>query len=75
MRVTKIRAPEAPIGCPIETAPPNIFTFSWGMLCSRIAASATLENASLISNKSISLMVCPALSKTFVIAFPGAVVK
>ena len=73
--VTNILAPEAPIGCPIDTAPPCTFTFSWGILCSRIAANVTFANASLTSNKSISLMESYDLSKTFEIAFPGAVVK
>src|ERR1043165_452043 len=47
--VTRIRAPEAPIGWPSAHAPPCTFTLSCGSPCSFIAAMATTAKASLIS--------------------------
>src|SRR5258706_4556030 len=47
--VTRMRAPEAPIGWPSAQAPPCTFIFSCGRPCSFIAAIATTANASLIS--------------------------
>src|ERR1041385_945488 len=47
--VTRMRAPEAPIGWPRAHAPPWTFTFSCGRPCSRIAAMVTTAKASLIS--------------------------
>src|SRR5690242_9464751 len=52
MSVTRIRAPEAPIGCPSAQAPPWMLTLSCGRPCSFIAAMVTTANASLISYKS-----------------------
>src|SRR5262245_1827806 len=49
MSVTRMRAPEAPIGWPSAQAPPWTFTFSCGRPCSRIAAMVTTAKASLIS--------------------------
>src|SRR5712691_12392670 len=49
IRVTRMRAPEAPIGCPSAQAPPWILTRSCGKPCSLIAAIVTTAKASLIS--------------------------
>ena len=45
--VTKILAPEAPIGCPKAIAPPLTFTFSSEMPKSFITAKLWAANASL----------------------------
>src|SRR5438552_14261281 len=47
--VTRMRAPEAPIGCPSAQAPPWILTLACGKPCSLIAAMVTTAKASLIS--------------------------
>src|SRR5579862_892715 len=49
IRVTRMRAPDAPIGWPSAQAPPCTFTLSCGSRCSFIAAMATTAKASLIS--------------------------
>src|SRR5204862_6093313 len=49
IRVTRMRAPEAPIGWPSAQAPPCTFTFSCVRPCSFIAAMVTTAKASLIS--------------------------
>src|SRR6266513_613779 len=49
IRVTRMRAPEAPIGWPSAQAPPWILTLSCGRPCSFIAAMVTTAKASLIS--------------------------
>src|SRR5439155_3114748 len=57
--VTRMRAPDAPIGWPSAHAPPCTLTLSCGMPCSFIAAIVTTANASLISKKSTSPVVHP----------------
>ena len=52
--VTRIRAPEAPIGWPIAQAPPFTLTRSLGRCAWRMAASATTAKASLTSHRSTS---------------------
>src|SRR5579872_434111 len=47
--VTRTRAPLAPIGCPIATAPPLTLTFTGFNPSSRITPSACTENASFSS--------------------------
>src|SRR6266702_4861261 len=49
MRVTRMRAPDAPIGWPSAQAPPWTLTRSCGRACSFIAAMVTTAKASLIS--------------------------
>ncbi len=49
IRVTRMRAPEAPIGWPSAQAPPWMFTFSAGSFRSCMAAMVTTAKASLIS--------------------------
>src|SRR5204862_6267408 len=49
IRVTRMRAPEAPIGWPSAHAPPGMLTRSCGKPCSLIAAMTTTAKASLIS--------------------------
>src|SRR5437588_5036226 len=73
--VTTMRAPDAPMGWPSSQAPPCTFTFSCGRLSSRITASATTANASLISNRSTSPFFHPIRSRTFWMATTGAVVN
>src|SRR5258708_3410157 len=51
MSVTRLRAPEAPIGWPSAQAPPCTFTLSCGRPGSFIAAIATTAQASLISSR------------------------
>ena len=57
--VTRMRAPEAPIGWPSAQAPPLTLTLSCGRPRSRIAAIATTAKASLISKRS-TVAVRPA---------------
>ena len=73
--VTRMRAPEAPIGWPSAQAPPLTLTFSCGRPRSRIAAIATTAKASLISNRSTESLVQPVFSNSFLIAPIGAVGK
>src|SRR5258705_2990328 len=49
--VTRMRAPEAPIGWPSAHAPPCTLTLSCGRPCSFIAAIVTTAKASLISKR------------------------
>src|SRR5262249_10494444 len=72
-RLPRIRAPEAPIGCPRATAPPFTLTRSSSMPSIRIEFSVTEANASLISHRSMSPGCRPALSKAFFAALPGVV--
>ena len=60
--VTRMRAPEAPIGWPSAQAPPLTLTFSWRRPRSRIAAIATTAKASLISKRSTDSLLQPVLS-------------
>src|SRR5580765_301027 len=75
MRVTRIRAPEAPIGCPSAHAPPWMLTLSCGRPCSFIAAMVTTANASLISYRSTFDALQPVAAYSFLIAPTGAVVN
>src|SRR2546426_2763494 len=54
-----MRAPVAPMGWPEATAPPLTLTFTGSSPSSRLIASDTDEKASLISNRSMSLMERP----------------
>src|SRR5450759_1316617 len=60
--VTRMRAPEAPMGWPRAQAPPWMLTFSCGRPCSFIAAMATTAKASLISYRSTVPALQPVLS-------------
>src|SRR5258708_22902002 len=51
IRVTRMRAPEAPIGWPSAHAPPWMLTRSCGRPCSSIPPMATTPKASLISSR------------------------
>src|SRR6266581_1533095 len=51
IKVTRMRAPDAPIGWPSAQAPPWTLTFSCGSPCSFIAAMVTTAKASLISDR------------------------
>src|SRR5438132_11151642 len=73
--VTRMRAPEAPIGCPSAQAPPCTFTLSCGRPCSFIAARVTTANASFTSYRSTLFALQPVRSKSFAIAPTGAVVN
>src|SRR4051795_2931864 len=65
------RAPVEPSGCPRAIAPPLTFTRSMSGLCSRCQAATTGANASLISNRSMSLIVIPLRSRIFCVAGIG----
>src|SRR4051795_10764763 len=65
------RAPVEPSGCPSAIAPPLTLTRSMSGLCSRCQAATTGANASLISNRSMSLIVIPLRSRIFVVAGIG----
>lgn len=73
--VTIMREPELPIGWPSETPPPSVFTLlaSRSRIC--MLASATAENASLISNSAICSLDSPARSSARGIASAGAMGK
>jgi hypothetical protein len=58
--VTRIRAPDAAMGCPIPTAPPFTLTMSWGKPSLREQATAMVANASLISTRATSDSLSPA---------------
>src|SRR6185503_17505480 len=73
--VTRMRAPEAPMGWPSAQAPPCTLTLSAGRPCSFIAAIVTTAKASLISKRSTCFAVQPVRSKSFFIAPTGAVVN
>src|SRR3712207_4311358 len=66
-----MRAPEAPIGCPKETAPPLTLTIC--SLTSRILAEliATAAKASFISTRSRSSALHPAFLSASLPALPG----
>ena len=66
-----MRAPDAPIGCPIATAPPLTFTRSSSIPSMRIEFRVTEANASLISHRSMSPGCRPALSSAFSAALAG----
>mmetsp|Transcript_17124 Transcript_17124/g.46356 ORF Transcript_17124/g.46356 Transcript_17124/m.46356 type:complete len:235 (-) Transcript_17124:610-1314(-) len=73
--VTRILMPDAPIGCPMATAPPNMFTLAGSSPRMRLLATDTTEKASLISKASTSAMVSPARSSATGIANAGDVVN
>ena len=73
--VTRMRAPEAPIGWPSATAPPQMFTFAGSRPSIWLFASDTTANASLISQRSTFLASHFAFSSAFLIAGAGAVVN
>ena len=66
-----MRAPLAPIGWPSATAPPLTFTRASSTPSIRTLLSATDENASLISHRSMSLGCRPALSSALIAALAG----
>ena len=66
-------APVAPIGWPRAIAPPLTLTRSGSRSRSRIVLSGTAANASLISQRSMSPVVIPALARQRSAAGPGAV--
>ena len=71
MSVSAIRAPDAPSGWPTAIAPPFTFTMSGLTPSSRMEATPTAANASLISMRSRSPTARPALPSAFLIAFDG----
>src|SRR5437867_11175201 len=73
--VVRMRAPVAPMGWPKATAPPFTLTFTESSPSSRLIASDTDENASLISNRSMSLMERPVSFNTRLMASTGAIVN
>jgi hypothetical protein len=74
-RVTRILAPEAPIGCPKAQAPPLTFIFSLGIFIYLIKPIGTTAKASFTSHKSTSSVDHPILSNNFLAAGIGAVVN
>ena len=74
-RLTRIRAPEAPMGWPSAHAPPKIFTCSRSSPNSRIKAMATTAKASFTSQMSTSDACQPSLSSSLRAAWTGAVVN
>src|SRR3954453_6430180 len=64
-------APVGPKGWPMAIAPPFTLTRSMSGLCSRCQAATTGANASLISNRSMSLIVIPLRSRIFCVAGIG----
>src|SRR5262249_33686038 len=74
-RVTRIRAPEAPSGCPSAQAPPCTLTERCGRPRSCMAAMLTTAKASLISNRPTSLLDQPTVASSVLIAATGAVVN
>mmetsp|Transcript_15030 Transcript_15030/g.28600 ORF Transcript_15030/g.28600 Transcript_15030/m.28600 type:complete len:223 (+) Transcript_15030:372-1040(+) len=73
--VTRMRAPEQPIGWPRPTAPPLTFTLDASRPRSLLLARDTTEKASLISQKSTSVTDTPARSRAIGMALEGAVVN
>src|ERR1700744_5660695 len=73
--VTRMRAPDAPIGCPSATAPPHPLTLFGSRPTSWLFAIDTTENASLISHRSTALASQPAFLSALPIAAAGAVVN
>src|SRR5512133_577175 len=73
--VTRMRAPEAPMGWPSATAPPRTFTPFGSSPSSRLFAIATTANASLISQRSTSEVWSFAFSSVFRMASAGAMVN
>src|SRR3954453_7146028 len=65
------RAPVEPSGGPSAIAPPLTLTRFMSGLCSRCQAATTGANASLISNRSMSLIVMPLRARILVVAGIG----
>jgi len=74
MSVTKTRAPLAPMGCPMATAPPFTFILLGSRLSSRITPKACTEKASLSSYRSTSSFFQPVFSQIFRTALTGAII-
>src|SRR5262249_49090792 len=72
---TSTRAPDAPIGWPSATAPPQTLTRAGSSPSNLLLAIDTTANASLISHRSTSSFFQPARPSTFSIAPAGAVVN
>lgn len=75
IKLYTILAPEKPIGCPKETAPPLTLTLSSPMSNSFILAKVVAANASFISWKSIYPIFILALYKANCTALAGATQK
>ena len=73
--VTTILAPEAPKGCPMDTAPPLTFTLDASKFNNLLLTNPTTENASLSSKASTSSIEHYALSSAIGRATEGAVVN
>src|SRR3954452_11291964 len=73
--VTRMRAPEAPIGWPSATAPPHTLTLLGSSPSCLLLTTATTENASLISHRSTCLAVHLARPSAVPIAGLGPVVN
>src|ERR1700730_14911721 len=69
--VPRMRPPEAPIGCPSETAPPFTFTRSSSAPSNCVECCATDAKASLISTRATSPIVLPARSSAIAPALAG----
>ena len=69
--VTRMRAPEAPIGCPMAIAPPFTLTLLVSQPISLLTAQACAANASLISSRSSSAAFQPARCSALVEAGTG----
>ena len=72
--VTRMRAPDAPIGWPRPTAPPLTLTFFGSRSRTRVSAIAAAENASLISCRSKSRGFFPSFAAQFWIEISGAII-
>ena len=70
-----MRVPDAPIGWPSATAPPQTLTLAGSRLSSWLLAIDTTENASLISHRSTAAGFQPARAQAFSMAGAGAVVN
>ena len=73
--VTRIRAPDAPIGCPRAQAPPCTFIRSCGTPVSAMNAIGTTAKASFTSQRSTSATPQPSRCISFRAAGTGAVGK
>src|SRR5437763_181549 len=67
----RIRAPETPMGWPRATAPPLTLTLSSSISSTLIEFKVTDANASLISHRSMSSALRPALSSAILAALLG----
>ncbi len=72
-RVTRIRAPLAPIGCPRAIAPPLTFTFCGSKPSVLPTARNCAANASLASIRSISESVSPLSCSALCVAGTGPI--